>query len=226
MGHHLTSCKSRPSREVSNQPLCLDFSVFNISIHAHTRLKVWLSIYNELKLCSFSCFCVHYAYWVSGKLLFRWFVHRFICHAVKVMEVIFAGALVTSSLWFFLFFNIRPLTYSLPVPAQPSSFEAEAELDTRIVLTWLWPVQDPITKYELQYWEAGSDNKVRIKIYACICQSFLISVGSLQIYECCRWWCRVSFLSFHSTGPVEGKLFLNHMALKFDHILKYERMYQ
>uniref|UniRef100_A0A668AAB8 Receptor-type tyrosine-protein phosphatase F n=1 Tax=Myripristis murdjan TaxID=586833 RepID=A0A668AAB8_9TELE len=39
------------------------------------------------------------------------------------------------------------------VPAQPSSFEAEAELDTRILLTWLWPVQDPITKYELQYWE-------------------------------------------------------------------------
>ncbi|KAJ3595036.1 hypothetical protein NHX12_004341, partial [Muraenolepis orangiensis] len=45
------------------------------------------------------------------------------------------------------------------VPAQPSSFEAEAELDTRIMLTWLWPVQDPITKYELQYWEADSDNK-------------------------------------------------------------------
>uniref|UniRef100_A0A3B3XQ68 Receptor-type tyrosine-protein phosphatase F n=1 Tax=Poecilia mexicana TaxID=48701 RepID=A0A3B3XQ68_9TELE len=39
------------------------------------------------------------------------------------------------------------------VPAQPSSFEAEAELDTRISLTWLWPVQDQITKYELQYWE-------------------------------------------------------------------------
>uniref|UniRef100_A0A8C4I635 Receptor-type tyrosine-protein phosphatase F n=1 Tax=Dicentrarchus labrax TaxID=13489 RepID=A0A8C4I635_DICLA len=39
------------------------------------------------------------------------------------------------------------------VPAQPSSFEAEAELDSRIMLTWLWPVQDPITKYELQYWE-------------------------------------------------------------------------
>ncbi|KAM7379598.1 hypothetical protein PAMP_005142 [Pampus punctatissimus] len=48
------------------------------------------------------------------------------------------------------------------VPAQPSSFEAEAELDTRIVLTWLWPVQDPITKYELQYWEAGSDNKLHV----------------------------------------------------------------
>uniref|UniRef100_A0A673N4V7 Receptor-type tyrosine-protein phosphatase F n=1 Tax=Sinocyclocheilus rhinocerous TaxID=307959 RepID=A0A673N4V7_9TELE len=39
------------------------------------------------------------------------------------------------------------------VPAQPSNFEAEAELDTRIQLTWLWPVQDPIIKYELLYWE-------------------------------------------------------------------------
>ncbi|XP_041658541.1 receptor-type tyrosine-protein phosphatase F isoform X7 [Cheilinus undulatus] len=48
------------------------------------------------------------------------------------------------------------------VPAQPSSFEAEAELDTQIMLTWLWPVQDPITKYELQYWEAGSENKIHV----------------------------------------------------------------
>ncbi|XP_017266421.1 receptor-type tyrosine-protein phosphatase F isoform X9 [Kryptolebias marmoratus] len=48
------------------------------------------------------------------------------------------------------------------VPAQPSSFEAEAELDTRIKLTWLWPVQDPITKYELQYWEASSNNKKHV----------------------------------------------------------------
>nr|XP_021337113.1 receptor-type tyrosine-protein phosphatase F isoform X13 [Danio rerio] len=48
------------------------------------------------------------------------------------------------------------------VPAQPSSFEAEAELDTRILLTWLWPVQDPIIKYELQYWEADSDNKIHV----------------------------------------------------------------
>ncbi|XP_031666146.1 receptor-type tyrosine-protein phosphatase F isoform X9 [Oncorhynchus kisutch] len=48
------------------------------------------------------------------------------------------------------------------VPAQPSSFEAEAELDTRIMLTWLWPVQDTITKYELQYWEANSDNKIHV----------------------------------------------------------------
>ncbi|KAJ8357495.1 hypothetical protein SKAU_G00202890 [Synaphobranchus kaupii] len=48
------------------------------------------------------------------------------------------------------------------VPAQPSSFEAEAELDTRIMLTWLWPVQDPITKYELMYWESNSDNKLQV----------------------------------------------------------------
>ncbi|XP_038143618.1 receptor-type tyrosine-protein phosphatase F-like isoform X13 [Cyprinodon tularosa] len=48
------------------------------------------------------------------------------------------------------------------VPAQPSSFEAEAELDSRISLSWLWPVQDQITKYELQYWEAGSDSKKHV----------------------------------------------------------------
>ncbi|XP_075878031.1 receptor-type tyrosine-protein phosphatase F-like isoform X4 [Nelusetta ayraudi] len=49
------------------------------------------------------------------------------------------------------------------VPAQPTRFEAEAELDTRIMLTWLWPVQDQIiTKYELQYSEAGSDNKQHV----------------------------------------------------------------
>ncbi|CAM4599737.1 unnamed protein product [Leuciscus chuanchicus] len=48
------------------------------------------------------------------------------------------------------------------VPAQPTGFEAEAELDTRIMLSWLWPVQDQITKYELTYWEADSDNKHHI----------------------------------------------------------------
>ncbi|XP_049334869.1 receptor-type tyrosine-protein phosphatase F isoform X9 [Astyanax mexicanus] len=48
------------------------------------------------------------------------------------------------------------------VPAQPSGFEAETELDTRIMLKWLWPVQDPITKYELQYWEDGSDSKILV----------------------------------------------------------------
>uniref|UniRef100_A0A4W5K261 Fibronectin type-III domain-containing protein n=1 Tax=Hucho hucho TaxID=62062 RepID=A0A4W5K261_9TELE len=48
------------------------------------------------------------------------------------------------------------------VPAQPSSFDAEAELDTRIMLSWLWPVQDQITKYELMYWEANSGNKLHV----------------------------------------------------------------
>lgn len=64
--------------------------------------------------------------------------------------------------FFYVFFSLsaaRP-----QVPAQPSKFEAEAELDSRILLTWLWPVQDPIIKYELRYWEAGTDNKVRISI--------------------------------------------------------------
>ncbi|XP_048108099.1 protein tyrosine phosphatase receptor type Fa isoform X16 [Alosa alosa] len=48
------------------------------------------------------------------------------------------------------------------VPAQPAGFEAEAELDTRIMLTWLWPVQDQIIKYELTYWEADSGNKQHV----------------------------------------------------------------
>ncbi|KAM4628738.1 protein tyrosine phosphatase receptor type Fa isoform 2-T2 [Polymixia lowei] len=49
------------------------------------------------------------------------------------------------------------------VPAQPSGFEAEAELDTRIMLTWLWPVQDPIINFELIYWESNNDgNKHRV----------------------------------------------------------------
>ncbi|KAF4076291.1 hypothetical protein AMELA_G00212710 [Ameiurus melas] len=48
------------------------------------------------------------------------------------------------------------------VPAQPSGFEAEAEPDARITLKWLWPVQEPITLYELHYWEDGSDNKIRV----------------------------------------------------------------
>ncbi|KAM6921521.1 receptor-type tyrosine-protein phosphatase F-like isoform 1-T1 [Xenentodon cancila] len=42
------------------------------------------------------------------------------------------------------------------VPAQPSSFEAEAELDTRVMLSWLWPVQDAIISFELLYWEANT----------------------------------------------------------------------
>lgn len=62
----------------------------------------------------------------------------------------------------------------LQVPAQPSNFEAEAELDTRIQLTWLWPVQDPIIKYELLYWEADSENKVSCQ-YLFLPDSFRIT---------------------------------------------------
>ncbi|XP_023284603.1 receptor-type tyrosine-protein phosphatase F-like [Seriola lalandi dorsalis] len=42
------------------------------------------------------------------------------------------------------------------VPAQLSGFEAEAELDSRIMLSWLWPVQDPIISFELLYWEVNN----------------------------------------------------------------------
>ncbi|XP_040926318.1 protein tyrosine phosphatase receptor type Fa isoform X3 [Betta splendens] len=42
------------------------------------------------------------------------------------------------------------------VPAQPSEFEAEAELDSRIMLSWLWPVQDTIISFELLYGEANN----------------------------------------------------------------------
>uniref|UniRef100_A0A1A8MRL6 Receptor-type tyrosine-protein phosphatase F n=2 Tax=Nothobranchius pienaari TaxID=704102 RepID=A0A1A8MRL6_9TELE len=53
------------------------------------------------------------------------------------------------------------------VPSQPSGFEAEAELDTRIMLSWLWPGQDPIISYELLYWEASSpENKHRVTFNA------------------------------------------------------------
>ncbi|KAM3619127.1 uncharacterized protein V6R79_003378 [Siganus canaliculatus] len=42
------------------------------------------------------------------------------------------------------------------VPAQPSGFEAEAELDSRIMLSWLWPVQEPVSSFKLVYWEASN----------------------------------------------------------------------
>ncbi|XP_075997691.1 protein tyrosine phosphatase receptor type Fa isoform X4 [Genypterus blacodes] len=49
------------------------------------------------------------------------------------------------------------------VPAQPSRLEAEAELDTRIMLSWLWPLKEPIVNFELLYWEASNpDNKHRV----------------------------------------------------------------
>ncbi|XP_075472206.1 receptor-type tyrosine-protein phosphatase F isoform X9 [Ascaphus truei] len=44
------------------------------------------------------------------------------------------------------------------VPAQPVDFQAEAESDTRIMLTWLLPPQERIAKYELLYWE-GQDGR-------------------------------------------------------------------
>ena len=55
-----------------------------------------------------------------------------------------------------VFYSLR-LSFLLPlVPAQPSGFEAEAELDSRIMLSWLWPVQDSIISFELLYWEANN----------------------------------------------------------------------
>ncbi|KAM3839167.1 receptor-type tyrosine-protein phosphatase F isoform 1-T3 [Vipera latastei] len=48
------------------------------------------------------------------------------------------------------------------VPAQPADFQAEAESDTQIMLTWLPASQERITKYELIYWEGtnGIQHKV------------------------------------------------------------------
>ncbi|XP_059922774.1 protein tyrosine phosphatase receptor type Fa isoform X3 [Gadus macrocephalus] len=51
------------------------------------------------------------------------------------------------------------------VPVQPFGFEAEAELDTRIMLSWQWPVNDQIVYLELIYWEASDlANKVQITL--------------------------------------------------------------
>ncbi|KAL8178832.1 UNVERIFIED_CONTAM: hypothetical protein K2H54_056955 [Gekko kuhli] len=47
------------------------------------------------------------------------------------------------------------------VPAQPVDFQAEAESDTRIMLSWLPASQERITKYELVYWEG--DDKIQHK---------------------------------------------------------------
>ncbi|XP_077440031.1 protein tyrosine phosphatase receptor type Fa isoform X2 [Vanacampus margaritifer] len=51
--------------------------------------------------------------------------------------------------------NVLLIKMQQGVPAQPSDLEAEAELDSRIMLSWLWPVQDPVVGYELRYWEAN-----------------------------------------------------------------------
>ncbi|XP_037325976.2 protein tyrosine phosphatase receptor type Fa isoform X2 [Pungitius pungitius] len=52
------------------------------------------------------------------------------------------------------------------VPAQPTGFEAEAELDSRIMLSWLWPVQDPIIAFELLYWEENNLTNKRHATFA------------------------------------------------------------
>ncbi|XP_069594168.1 receptor-type tyrosine-protein phosphatase F isoform X13 [Ranitomeya imitator] len=48
------------------------------------------------------------------------------------------------------------------VPAQPINFQAEAESDTRIMLTWRYIQQERIVSYELLYWEGedGPQQKV------------------------------------------------------------------
>ncbi|XP_041445137.1 protein tyrosine phosphatase receptor type F L homeolog isoform X14 [Xenopus laevis] len=48
------------------------------------------------------------------------------------------------------------------VPAQPVDFQAEAETDTRILLTWLLPPQERITKYELLYWEGTNGEQHKL----------------------------------------------------------------
>lgn len=45
------------------------------------------------------------------------------------------------------------------VPAQPADFQAEAESDTRIQLSWLLPPQERIIKYELVYWAAEEEGQ-------------------------------------------------------------------
>lgn len=73
-------------------------------------------------------------------------------------------------------FFILSISLFLPaVPAQPSNFEAETELDSRIMLSWLWPVQDPIISFELLYWEADDPKvKVNISLKTPLSKSFLI----------------------------------------------------
>lgn len=55
------------------------------------------------------------------------------------------------------------LFFSLEVPAQPADFEAEAELDSRILLSWVWPVQGHIISFELRYWE-DSNPAVQVRL--------------------------------------------------------------
>lgn len=45
------------------------------------------------------------------------------------------------------------------MPAQPADFQAKAESDTRIQLSWLLPPQERIVKYELVYWAAEEEGQ-------------------------------------------------------------------
>uniref|UniRef100_A0AAV2L0U2 Receptor-type tyrosine-protein phosphatase F n=1 Tax=Knipowitschia caucasica TaxID=637954 RepID=A0AAV2L0U2_KNICA len=45
------------------------------------------------------------------------------------------------------------------VPSPPAELTGEAELDSRVMLSWRWPVQDPITSLELKYWEASTPTR-------------------------------------------------------------------
>lgn len=45
------------------------------------------------------------------------------------------------------------------MPAQPADFQAKAESDTRIQLSWLLPPQERIVKYELVYWAAEDEGQ-------------------------------------------------------------------
>lgn len=45
------------------------------------------------------------------------------------------------------------------VPAQPADFQAEADSDTRIRLSWLLPPQERVIKYELVYWAAEDEGQ-------------------------------------------------------------------
>lgn len=47
----------------------------------------------------------------------------------------------------------------IAVPAQPADFQAKAESDTRIQLSWLLPPQERIVKYELVYWAAEDEGQ-------------------------------------------------------------------
>ncbi|CAI9535025.1 unnamed protein product, partial [Staurois parvus] len=48
------------------------------------------------------------------------------------------------------------------VPAQPVNFQAEAESDTRIMLTWQSASQERISSYELQFWEGQDGPKQKV----------------------------------------------------------------